>query len=103
MQLGALISGKYRLTRQIGEGTMAVVWAAVNEATLREVALKLIVRSTEELRQRLEQEARLAGALKHRNIIEIYDVGRTGQGDPFLVMPLLTGEPLSDLLERKRR
>jgi eukaryotic-like serine/threonine-protein kinase len=103
MTPGALIGKKYRLSRPIGEGAMGVVWAAVNEDTLGEVALKLILRSNEELRQRLRREARAAGKLRHPNIIEIYDIGETVDGDPFLVMPLLTGETLSELLERQRR
>jgi eukaryotic-like serine/threonine-protein kinase len=100
---GSLIGKKYRLTRAIGEGSMGVVWAAVNQDTLGEVALKLIVRSNDEIRQRLRREARAAGKLRHPNIIEIYDIGETVEGDPFLVMPLLTGQTLSELLEQKRR
>jgi serine/threonine protein kinase len=103
MTPGALVGRKYRLTRPIGEGAMGVVWAAVNEDTSGEVALKLILRSSEELRQRLRREARAAGKLRHPNVIEIYDIGETVEGDPFLVMPLLTGETLSELLERQRR
>ena len=71
---------------------MGVVWAAVNELTSGEVALKLILQSTEELRLRLLREARICGGLKHRNVIEVHDVGQTEEGDPFLVMQLLSGE-----------
>jgi eukaryotic-like serine/threonine-protein kinase len=103
MTPGERIGKKYRLTHQIGEGAMGVVWAAVNEATSGEVALKLILRSNEDLRHRLRREARAAGKLRHPNIIEIYDIGETVEGDPFLVMPLLSGETLSELLARQRR
>ncbi|WP_437977172.1 protein kinase [Sorangium sp. So ce295] len=100
---GALIGGKYRLLRRIGEGAMGVVWAAHNEATSREVALKLLVRPDPELRVRLLREARACGAVSHRNIVDIYDAAETENGDPFLVMPLLSGETLSSLLKRKRK
>jgi len=69
MKTGTLIGGKYRLTRQIGSGAMGVVWAATNETIGREVALKLIVNSNDELRMRLLREGRACGGLKHRNII----------------------------------
>ncbi|WP_437735842.1 protein kinase domain-containing protein [Sorangium sp. So ce1335] len=100
---GALVCGKYRLLRRIGEGAMGVVWAAHNEATSREVALKLLVRPDPELRARLLREARACGAVSHRNIVDIYDADETENGYPFLVMPLLSGETLSSLLKRKRK
>ncbi|WP_437782963.1 serine/threonine-protein kinase [Sorangium sp. So ce1097] len=100
---GALVCGKYRLLRRIGEGAMGVVWAAHNEATSREVALKLLVRPDPELRVRLLREARACGAVSHRNIVDIYDADETESGDPFLVMPLLSGETLSSLLKRRRK
>ncbi|WP_437837489.1 protein kinase domain-containing protein [Sorangium sp. So ce1153] len=100
---GALVCGKYRLLRRIGEGAMGVVWAAHNEATSREVALKLLVRPDPELRVRLLREARACGAVSHRNIVDIYDADEAESGDPFLVMPLLSGETLSSLLKRKRK
>jgi serine/threonine protein kinase len=103
MTPGNIIGGRYRLVRQLGEGAMGVVWAAVNQLTSGEVALKLILQSTEELRLRLLREARVCGGLKHRNVIEVHDVGQTEDGDPFLVMQLLYGETLAELLKRQRR
>jgi serine/threonine-protein kinase len=100
---GTVLGDKYRLARQIGHGAMGVVWAAVNEATSREVAVKLIVGSTPDLRRRLLREARACGALKHPNVIDLYDVAQTAAGEPFLVMELLSGETLSQVLKRKRR
>jgi serine/threonine protein kinase len=95
--------GKYRLTRRAGGGAMGVVWAAVNEDTHKEVALKLLPVSDAELRRRLLREAKACGRLDHRNIVTIYDVGTTPGGDPFLVMQLLSGETLARRLERERR
>src|SRR5262245_56347610 len=88
----SLVGGKYRASHRIGEGAMGVVWAAVNELTEREVALKLIARhglASSQLRARLLREARACGRISHPNVLEILDVGQTGTGDPFLVMPLL--------------
>jgi serine/threonine-protein kinase len=98
-----IIGGKYRLKQKIGEGAMGVVWAAVNQQTLREVAIKLILSEDDQLRHRLIREARACGQLSHRNIIEVLDAGMTEDHDPYLVMPLLDGETLLDLLKRKRR
>ncbi len=98
-----IIGGKYRLTHRLGSGAMGVVWAAINKLTGRRVALKLIVNPTDDLRQRLLREGRACGKLMHRNIVEVYDVGETQGGDPFLVMQLLSGETLAEMLRRKRR
>ncbi|MEZ4227103.1 MAG: protein kinase [Polyangiaceae bacterium] len=106
MKPGSVIAGKYRLVRRLGEGAMGAVWEAVNELTERSFAIKLIHHSAlhgEELRARMFREARAAGRLQHPNVIELYDVGQTDDGDPFLVMELLRGETLEQLLERKRQ
>jgi serine/threonine-protein kinase len=100
---GTVIGGKYRLTRQLGQGAMGVVWAATNLRVGREVAIKLILGSTEELRVRFLREARACGALKHPNIVEMIDVAETDDGDPFMVMELLTGETVDAPLRRQRR
>ncbi len=103
MNAGDLIAGKYRLTKPIGKGSMGTVWEAIHEGTSRPVAVKLILEPTDELRHRLVREARAYGALRHRNIVEILDVGQTDDGDPFLVMQLLVGETLAERLTRQRR
>lgn len=100
---GRTIAGKYKLVHLIGEGGMGVVWSAINIATAREVALKLITRPEPELRLRLKREARNCGALRHRNVVDIYDMGETESGEPFLVMQLLSGETVAEVLVRKRR
>ncbi|HSN96719.1 MAG TPA: serine/threonine-protein kinase, partial [Candidatus Nanopelagicales bacterium] len=100
---GVLLAGKYRLQALLGEGAMGSVWKALNESTSREVAVKLIARPEQEFRVRLMREARALGALKHKNVIDIYDIEQTDTGDPFLVMQLLHGETVAELLARKRR
>jgi serine/threonine-protein kinase len=102
MEAGTLVAEKYLLVRTIGRGGMGAVWAARNVRTEREVALKVITDENQDYRARLLREARACGRITHRNVIEIYDVGETESGAPFLVMPLLEGEPLSRRLRRER-
>ncbi|MDI1437576.1 serine/threonine-protein kinase [Polyangium sorediatum] len=105
MKAGTRIGGKYRLVRPLGEGGMGVVWAAINELTEREVALKLLrgLDASEDARLRLLREARACGRIVHRNVVEIYDVGQTDAGDPFLVMEMLSGETVGEKLVRERK
>ncbi|MDC3956933.1 protein kinase [Polyangium jinanense] len=103
MKPGDTIGAKYRLIQKIGEGAMGSVWSGENLSTGRKVALKLILKPTLDLRERLLREARACGKLSHPNIVELLDVGETGTGEPFLVMELLQGQTLGDLLKAKRR
>lgn len=80
---------------------MGVVWEAVHEVTARRVAMKLIVNATDNLRMRLLREARAAGKIAHRNVVEVYDIGETEEQDPFLVMQLLVGETLYAAFKRE--
>ena len=100
MKAGDLVGGKYRLVRRLGQGAMGVVWEAVHEVTARHVAMKLIVNATDNLRLRLLREARAAGKISHRNVVEVYDIGETDEQDPFLVMQLLVGETLYAAFKR---
>ncbi len=101
MKPGELIASKYRLERVLGVGGMGTVWAAVNESTGRAFAIKLMHSLPPEFRVRLLREARAGGTLKHKSVVDIYDVGETESGDPFLVMELLSGETLADCLKRE--
>ena len=103
MHVGSFIAGKYRLEHPLGEGAMGVVWAAVNTATERRVAVKVMVSAlagNEEGRARLLREARACGRISHRNVIEVLDAGEPEDGAPFVVMPLLVGETLASRLDR---
>ncbi len=101
MKAGDLVGGKYRLVRRLGQGAMGVVWEAVHDVTARHVAMKLIVNSTDNLRLRLLREARAAGKISHRNVVEVFDIGETSEQDPFLVMQLLVGETLYAVFKRE--
>jgi eukaryotic-like serine/threonine-protein kinase len=106
-QPGDVIGGRYRLERVMGAGAMGVVWSARNESTERDFAIKLMLpeAAKDPARfQRFFKEAKLAGRLRHRCIVEVYDLGRIESGPmagaPYLVMELLDGEPLDGLLRR---
>jgi Tol biopolymer transport system component/tRNA A-37 threonylcarbamoyl transferase component Bud32 len=81
---------------------MGEVYKAVDSRVGRQVALKILPESVardEERRRRFEQEARLAAALNHPNIMAIYDVG-LDQHPPYIVSELIPGESLRALISR---
>lgn len=101
---GSVIDDKYRLERLLGEGGMGEVWRAHHLQLDLPVAIKLLRAGTESttLSRRLKIEARAAAQLVHPAIVRVFDVDTTESGDPFIVMELLSGENLSNLLDRGR-
>ena len=95
----------FRIVERIGRGAMGVVYSARDERTGRTVALKVMMADLEgdrETRQRFEREAKVAGDLLHRNVINVYEMGEE-DGRLFMVMELLDGETLNDYLKRVGR
>lgn len=99
MEAGRVIGGKYRLRREIGKGAMGSVWAAVHESLGRSVAVKFL-RPTgvnpETAAARFVAEARMAAAVKHRFVVDIFDFGITEDGKSYMVLELLEGEELGE-------
>ena len=82
---------------------MGTVWSARNELIDREVAIKMMrpeAAANPVSLQRFFTEAKASGRLRHPNITEIFDLGQAEDGSPFLVLELLTGEPLDSVLRR---
>ena len=95
----------YRVMKQLGRGGMGVVLQAEDEQLRRVVAMKVMRRdyaSNPEARSRFLREARAAAAIRHDNIVTIYQVGED-QGIPFLAMEFLKGKSLDDWLRPDRR
>lgn len=102
---GDRIADRYQLIRLLDQGGMGVVWIAHHLALDVHVALKLVRpdAGSEQAAARLVLEAQAAARLSHPAILRVLDVGKTGAGDPFLVMELLDGEALAEVLDRERR
>lgn len=83
---------------------MARVYQAEHAGLRRQVALKVLSNGfaqDPEGRERFVREARMAAAIKHPNVVNIFDVG-VHQEIPFLVMELLEGTDLEALLQDNR-
>jgi len=106
VEAGELISGKYRLQRQMGAGSMGSVWAARNELTDRDFAVKFLLPELahdEAALNRFFHEARACGQIRNTAIVDVYDMGRAEDGSPYLVMELLEGEGFDARLRRLGR
>src|SRR5689334_17779071 len=95
--------GAYRLLQQIGEGGMGAVWMAEHVTLGRRAAVKLLHPSfshRQEIVTRFFNEAKAATAISDPGIVQIFDFGHTADGQAYIVMELLEGEPLDRRLHR---
>jgi tetratricopeptide (TPR) repeat protein len=95
--------GRYRVIKKIGQGGMGVVYQAEDTVLKRIVAYKVLPPTLKEHPAVLTsflQEARVAAALNHPNIVTIYDTGRNGD-DIFITMEFVDGVSLKESLEKK--
>jgi len=94
--------GRYRITKTLGQGGMGLVYAAVDERLERPIALKIIHADRADnavARERFWREARLAASVNHPHICQLYEIGEA-DGQLFIAMELLDGEPLTARLDR---
>jgi len=95
--------GRYRLLDRLGAGGMGVVWKAWDTEMRRMVALKQIRYDEDDAAslERFAREARLAGGLRHPNIVAVHDVGQVGNKH-FLTMDYVDGCTFGSWLEETR-
>ncbi len=96
----------HELIQRIGSGGMAQVWMARRrgrEGMSKVVALKFPTSDHEETLRLFAREARLSALLSHSNIVQVFDVGETEEGRPYLVMEWVDGLNLAQLISGWRR
>ena len=94
--------GNYELLEQVGQGGMARVYRAQHRLLKRPTAVKIIelAMTTDEMLARFDREVRLASQLMHPNTVEVFDYGRTPEGQPFYAMEFLDGLTLQQVVEQ---
>jgi hypothetical protein len=97
--------GRYELLRELGRGSMGVVYEAHDPALGRRIALKTITPRTRgdslaTYEERFLSEARTAARLSHPGIVIVHDVGRdTASGTLYMALEFLKGQTLGDLVQ----
>ena len=93
---------RYKVVRQIGQGSMGSVFEAHHVVLGRQMAIKVLKQdcSSPRLKERFFNEARAAGAINHQHIVQVYDFGIVETGEPFIVMEFVEGESLQDYMDR---
>ena len=102
--------GRYRIERELGRGTMGVVYEARDTMLGRVVALKtfgamsvMAPHEREAFEQRFMTEARIAATLDDPHVVQVYDVGRDfNSGLLYMALEFVRGETLAQALARGR-
>jgi eukaryotic-like serine/threonine-protein kinase len=102
MKPPSIVARKFHIERLLGQGGMGQVYLARDPRLgNRRVAIKLLRVDSEEARHRFEQEAASAANLHHRNIVVIYEYG-DHEGQPYIAMEFIEGDPLSTIIVQRR-
>ena len=102
---GAIISGRYKLLENIGEGGMGSVWVAEQQQPVkRRVAIKLVKAGmdSKQVLARFEAERQALAVMDHPNIAKVFDGGMTEQGRPYFVMEYVKGVPFTEYCDKAR-
>ena len=93
--------GSYTLVRELGRGSMGVVYEAVHRPLGRKVALKILRTEFDTLSlllERFRREAQACAQVRHECVIEIYEAGDV-DGRPYFTMPILPGRTLAQRIQ----
>ncbi len=94
--------GGYNLTQELGMGGMATVYKAYQPRLERSVAVKVLdpafITDDSDVLARFRREAKAIAALRHPNILTVYDYGEE-EGLAYIVMEYVEGGTLKDRLE----
>ncbi len=101
---GDVLAGRFRIERVIGRGATGMVLAAWDQERGEPRAVKLLTRAAATNKSTVERflrEARATAALTNEHVARVFEVGRTTDGAPFMVMELLDGTDLRAELQRR--
>lgn len=95
--------GEFRLLRLLGKGGMAEVYLAEQTTLQRNVAVKVLRKSTvedESYLKRFKTEALAAAGLNHPNIVQVYMIGEDA-GIQYIAQEYVQGQNLREFINRK--
>lgn len=104
--IGRVLGGRYEVKELIGSGGMALVYRAHCNVLDRYVAIKILkdeFAQDEDFRKRFYNEAHAVAKLSHNNIVSVFDVARTEEGEEYIVMELCEGVSLKEYMTKKGR
>ena len=96
--------GTATILKELGRGSMAIVFEAYQRTLKRKIAVKILPKAmlTPKTAERFQQEAEAAAVLSHPNIIPIYEVGETSDF-LFMSMQRVNGRDLMQYIKKTKK
>ena len=101
--VGAVLNGRWRLVRLLGEGGMGAVYEADGPPGVGKRAIKLLHQEyvkEEQILARFFAEAQATRTLNHPNVSQVLETATAENGTPYLVMELLQGVPVASYVDQ---
>ncbi len=98
---GIFAGPRYTLGKEIARGGHGKIHKARDERLGRHIALKLLLKGKKAEPNRIRKfmlEARATGLLEHPNIVPVYDMGLTDEGEVYYTMKMVRGRSLKYIL-----
>src|SRR5688572_21910843 len=100
------VVGNYKLTSVLGHGGTGTVYLAerADRQYSAQVAVKIVDSATVhgDLGMRFRAERQILASLNHQNIARLLDAGETEDGQPYLIMEYVHGEPVDRYCDRQQ-
>ena len=94
------LDGRFSLCSKLGQGGMGEVFAARDSILKREVAVKVLASSADIGLARFVREAQVTAQLAHPNVVPVYGLEETDQGNPALTMKLIRGDTFTEYIKQ---
>ncbi len=99
--------GPYEIQRELGRGGMGAVYLAsrIDAEFTQQVALKITKRGmdTDAIVRRFRTERQILAGLNHPHIARLLDGGTTPDGQPYIVMEYVDGQPITTYCDANRQ
>ena len=93
----AVLDQRFRILAPIGRGGMGSVYLCEDIALRSRAAVKVLRSENRDMRRRFVDEATLLANLRHPHLVQVFAVGETGEGHPYMAMEYL-GQSLDSRL-----
>jgi len=101
LKIGEIFDGKYEILEVLGSGGIGTVFKALQLDCKRILALKILHEDAafdEEYRARFVREAQALSQVRHKSIVNVYHLGVSATGIPYMAMEWVAGKSIRAIL-----